>query len=85
MNATEHMKQRMAQRGINREMVNLVLDFGTPKHDKFILSRDEAQEQLRELQQAMRVLKKILDKGGVTVVTEGDALITTYNCNSRRH
>ena len=85
MNATEHMKQRIAQRGINREMVNLVLDFGTPKQDKFILSRDEAQEQLRELQQAMRVLKKILDKGGVTVVTEGDALITTYNCNSRRH
>ena len=56
MNATEHMKQRMAQRGINREMVNLVLDSGTPKQDKFILSRDEAQEQLRELQQAMRVL-----------------------------
>jgi hypothetical protein len=85
MNATEHMKQRMAQRGINREMVDLVLDFGTPKQDKFILGRDEAQEQLRELQHAMRVLKKILDKGGVTVVTEGDALITTYNCNSRRH
>jgi hypothetical protein len=58
MNATEHMKQRMAQRGIHREMVNLVLDFGTPKQDKIILSRDEAQEQLRELQQAMRVLKK---------------------------
>lgn len=85
MNATEHMKQRMTQRGINREMVNLVLDLGTPNQDKFTLNRDEAQEQLRELQQAMRVLKKILDKGGVTVVTEGEALITTYNCNSRRH
>lgn len=85
MEATEHMKQRMAQRGKNREMVNLVLNFGTPKQDKITLSRDEAQEQLRQLQQAMRVLKKILAKGGVTVITGGNAWITTYNFNLRRH
>lgn len=85
MNSTEHMKQRMTQRGINREMVDLVLNLGTPKQDKYVLSRDEARKLLCEIQHTERVLKKVLDKGGVVVVTEGDALITTYNCSSQRH
>ena len=31
------------------------------------------------------LLTKILDKGGVEVVTDGGALITTYNRNSKNH
>ena len=40
------------------------------------------QETLNELQKSRRIALKILDKGGITVVLDGEDLITTYNINS---
>lgn len=40
------------------------------------------QEILNELQKSRRIALKILDKGGITVVLDGEDLITTYNINS---
>lgn len=85
MRDTHHMKQRMSQRGISREMVDFVLDHGHIEQDKIVLGRKEARQLLKRLQDEMRVVKKVLDKGGVTVVTEGEALITTYNVDSYQH
>lgn len=85
MQPTRHIKQRMSQRGISQEMVNLVIAHGVIQGDKYVVGRKEALQRLRELDSERRVLTKILDKGGVEVVTEGDALITTYNRNSKNH
>lgn len=85
MQPTRHFKQRMSQRGVSLEMVELVLAHGTADQDRYILSRKEAQERLELLQREERLLKKILDKGGVVVVADNDALITTYNYAGRRH
>jgi DNA transposition AAA+ family ATPase len=79
METTKHMHQRMAQRGISRAMVDLVLAFGEESSDRCTLGRDEARRLLAELQALMRITKKVLDKQGVTVVLQGNALITTYN------
>jgi SOS response regulatory protein OraA/RecX len=79
MQQTQHLKQRMSQRGISREMVELVLAHGVPEQDKYVLGRKEALRLLEDFQRSERLLKKILDKGGVVVVADGDALITTYN------
>ncbi|MGR3911343.1 DUF4258 domain-containing protein [Burkholderia sp. SR8] len=79
MQQTRHIKQRMSQRGISREMVELVLDHGVPDQDKYVLGRKDALRLLEDLQRSERLLKKILDKGGLVVVANGDALITTYN------
>ncbi|TDF62062.1 DUF4258 domain-containing protein [Cupriavidus sp. L7L] len=84
MRQTKHMKQRLSQRGISQDMVELVLAHGTPDHDKYVLGFKEARRLLEQFQGFERVLKKIIDKGGVTVVAEGEALITAYNCG-RRH
>lgn len=73
----------MSQRGISRDMVEYVLAYGTPERDKVIMGRKEALQKLEALQEEQRLLKKILDKGGVVVVAEGDAIITTYNCQGR--
>lgn len=83
MHATMHLQQRMSQRGIKREMLEMVLEHGTPDRDRYVLGRKEALSRLAELQREAKVLKKILDKGGVVVVAEGSALITTYNCERR--
>lgn len=79
MQQTQHLKQRMSQRGISRDMIELVLTHGVPDQDKYILGRKEALRLLEDFQRSERLLKKILDKGGVVVVADGGALITTYN------
>ena len=85
MQHTRHIKQRMSQRGISKEMVNLVIAHGVIQGDKYVVGRKEALQLIRELDNERRVLTKILDKGGVEVVTEGDALITAYNRNSKNN
>ncbi|MGA3845326.1 DUF4258 domain-containing protein [Ralstonia nicotianae] len=84
MRHTNHIKRRMAQRGISQRMVELVLTYGTLEQDKYVLKHKEALRLVEDFQEALRDLKKILDKGGVTVVADGAALITAYNCE-RRH
>jgi len=79
MHATNHVQERMSQRGISRDMIEYVLTNGTPERDKVIMGRKEALRLLEVLQEEQRLLKKILDKGGVVVVADGNAVITTYN------
>lgn len=83
MHTTQHIQQRLSQRGISRAMVELVLDHGRLDQDRYILGRKEAAQRLRQIQHEERTLKKILDKGGVVVVAEDNALITTYNRTSK--
>ena len=85
MHTTTHMQQRMSQRGIKRDMVHAVLNYGRPENDRYVLTRQEIQELLASLQHEERVLKKMLDKGGVAVVAVGDTLITTYNYDQPKH
>lgn len=85
MQTTRHIQQRMSQRGVSRDMVEFVLAHGIPEQDKYILGRKEVISLLESNQREAQLLKKLLDKGGVVVVAEGDALITTYNCERRRH
>jgi hypothetical protein len=85
MQPTRHVQRRMSQRGISQDMVNLVLQHGAIDGDKYVVGRKEALQRLRELDSERRVLTKILDKGGVAVVADGDALITVYNRDSKNN
>lgn len=83
MHSTHHSQVRMAQRGINRDVVEYVLTYGTPEKDKIIMGRKEALRKLEDLQEEQRLLMKILYKGGVVVVADGNTIITTYNYEAR--
>jgi len=82
MQTTQHAMQRMSQRGVTGDMVDFVLNYGFVEQDKYVLGKRQALELLNDLKKQERLVKKILDKGGVTVVAQDDVLITTYNCNS---
>jgi len=82
MQTTQHAMQRMSQRGVTGDMVDFVLNYGYVEQDKYVLGKRQALELLNDLKKQERLVKKILDKGGVTVVAQDDVLITTYNCNS---
>ena len=81
MQASRHIQQRMSQRGISGKIVETVLMHG--RIDQ-VLDRRGAVRLLEKLKAEEATLKKIIDKGGVVVVTEGEHMITTYNFASRR-
>ena len=73
------MEQRMNQRGISRQMVDTALHFGTRHNDRCVIGRKEANLAIELLQSQLKTLKKLADKGGITVVLDKDTLITTWN------
>lgn len=79
MKMTKHVSQRMNQRGINRNMLDMVLEFGTPHNDRYSLNKKEANQAIARLQRKLTDLKKIADKGGITVVMENNTCITAWN------
>lgn len=81
MYQTKHIQQRMSQRGITKDLVNYVLCNGVLKQDKHVIGKKEALKQLEELEVQRKILTKIIDKGGVVVVADGNAMITAYNFN----
>ena len=84
MQATQHVMQRMSQRGVTGEMVDFVINNGSVDQDKYVVGKKQALDLLNDLRKQERVIKKILDKGGVTVVAIDDFLITTYNCSGQK-
>lgn len=82
MRTTNHNLVRMSQRGITRKMMDTVVEWGYSRGDKIIINEKLAQKLLNEIDQLKKVLLKVKDKGGVTVVMSDDILITTYNANS---
>jgi hypothetical protein len=86
MNKTKHAEVRQNQRGISSSMVQYALRHGKEgKASRVIFGKKEALERLKELQEEERLVKKMLDKGGVVVVADGENIITTYNCTQRQH
>lgn len=78
MHVTKHFGSRMNQRGIRKRLINLTLELGELDGDRIILSRSAIDAELAELQRRMRDLTEARKKGGVVVISEDDALITTY-------
>jgi len=100
INLTHHIKSKMSQRGINKNLLEIVLIHGIVKKDKVILNRKRCDKFLKKLDKhhkkikrlghqlhidrliiSRSILLKIRDKGGITLVVMGEALITTYNTN----
>lgn len=84
MHTTQHSLVRMSQRGLTKQLIDLVFRFGTDQNDKLILNKKLAQEAVKELDKMRKGLLKVIDKGGVTIVMSDDVLITAYNTNSYR-
>jgi hypothetical protein len=82
MHISQHADQRMNQRGISRRLVDFTLRHGRVDGDKHILDRNESRRLIDALEEELRLAKRVLDKGGVTVVEGDDTLITAYNVST---
>lgn len=83
MNVTRHMCDRMNQRAVTKDLVGLAMSFGDVDDNRVELSRRRAMELAAELRANLRGLERIVQKGGLVVITEGDTLITTYRASER--
>jgi arginase family enzyme len=84
MHISRHADQRMNQRGISRRLVDFALRHGRVEGDKHVLDRNESRRLIDALEEELRLAKRVLDKGGVTVVAGGDTLVTAYNLSAAR-
>lgn len=82
MSRTKHFKQRMSERGITSDMVDLVRQYGEFNHDKIVLGRKALDRLLIAVRQLECIARKTRDKGGLVVVESGGSLITTYRLDS---
>ena len=82
MHISQHADQRMNQRGISRRLVEFALRHGRIEGNKHVLDRNESRRIIEQLEEELRLAKRVMDKGGVTVVEGGDTLITAYNRNA---
>lgn len=82
MSQSKHFRKRMSQRGIRQTMVDLTLEYGLVDQDRYVLTKTSAQELKVMLEAQVRVLKKLIDKGGLVVVEADNTQITTYNYGS---
>ena len=86
LHRTRHFEVRQSQRGVSQQMLELVYALGSEAgSDKIVLGQRELQRRLAELETEKRLLLKVMDKGGLTVVETNHALITTYCGANRKH
>jgi len=85
MHITQHADRRMNQRGISRRLIDFTLRHGRVEGDKYVLDRNASRRLIDALEEELRLAKKVLDKGGVTVVEGDDVVITAYNVETPVH
>jgi hypothetical protein len=83
MHLSHHAEQRLNQRGIPRRLVDFALRHGRVDGSKYVVDRNESRRIIAVLEEELRLAKRVMDKGGITVVEGGDTLITAYNLRFR--
>ena len=81
---TRHIQQRMSQRCITKEMIDIAMNFGKVKGDRVIFNRKGIDALLTELEKMKKNALKMRERGGVVVVNVDNFELTTYALNSYR-
>ena len=53
MNITNHIQQRMSQRGITKAMIDCVMNFGDLEQDRYVISGKMANAYIYSIQQEL--------------------------------
>ena len=53
MNITNHIQQRMSQRGITKTMIDCVMNFGDLEQDRYVINKKMANAYIYSIQQEL--------------------------------
>lgn len=84
MAKTKHIQQRMSQRSIRQQWLSLVRVFGVVRGDKVFLNQKGIDLALNEMKKIASDLQKMRTRGGIVLVEEEGAEITTYALENNR-
>ena len=82
MAKTRHINQRMNQRSISQQMLEIVKMFGIDEGDKTVLNKKGIDAALVELNDLAKTMQKMKSRGGLVLVESGDTELTTYALDS---
>ena len=82
MAKTRHIHQRMNQRAISQQMLEIVKMFGVDDGDKTYLSKKGIDAALNEMNNLSKQMQKMRNRGGLVLVESGDVEITAYSLDS---
>ena len=82
MYKTRHIHQRMSERGITQPVIDILYHFGISDGDKITLSKKNCELLSQVFSKMKKITDKMAEKGGFTLVADGETLITTYRLNS---
>ena len=82
MHLTNPLDVRIQRRGIPRRLVDLALEAGEIDGDRYVLSARQIQIEIDRLNAKKKLYQEASKRGGIVVVLENDAVITTYRKNS---
>ncbi|WP_372740215.1 hypothetical protein [Neptunomonas sp.] len=82
MAKTRHMHQRMNQRAISQQMLEIVKMFGVNNGDKTYLNKKGIDAVISEMDSLAKQMQKMKSQGGVVLVESGDVEITAYALDS---
>lgn len=82
MYKTRHICQRMSQRGITSEILDLLKSFGIQDGDKITLDKKNCLELSKIFSKLKKVSDKMAEKGGYSLIASDEALITIYRLDS---
>ena len=82
MARTRHIEQRMSQRAITAEMLDVVKQFGSWSGDKCIVNKKACTTLLEALDKLRKKIVRVQEKGGVVLVESRGAEITAYSLDS---
>ena len=85
---TNHVQKRMSQRGMTLALITIVYYYGKVKGDRYTLTRRMIQKILDTVKdlppEEKKILLRIMDKGGLTIVVANNTLITVYHHTKTR-
>lgn len=82
MAKTRHIHQRMNQRAISQQMLEIVKMFGIDDGDKTYLNKKGIDAALLEINVLSKKMQKMKNRGGLVLVESGDVEITAYALDS---
>ena len=80
-NLTMHAKNRLQQRGLSARQVELVMAYGTPVEDGYVMTRRAMDRRIAELKHEMKLIERLCN---VNVVDINGTIATAYRVSDRR-
>ncbi len=81
MNTTSHFQARSQQRAISPAMIEMILNLGRTngKGDLYLTGTRDLKQEIRAKKEELRLLEKMLARGGAGIAADGDTQITVFH------